>query len=158
MYELAIDVLSAAGFEHYEVSNFAQRGFRCRHNENYWLGGEYYGIGPGAASYLAGERRRNHGSTTTYLRRVLGGESPVVEVERIDDNERARERLVFGLRRMDGVCREQFRAATGFDIEQLVGDQLPRLLDQGLLRWNRSRLQLTRRGLLVSDSLWPDML
>src|SRR6185437_14610604 len=77
MYLAAIDTLGAAGFEHYEVSNFAQPGKRCRHNEVYWAGEEYYAAGPGAARYLDGRREMNHRSTTAWLKRVLADESPV---------------------------------------------------------------------------------
>ncbi|MBW8884077.1 MAG: radical SAM family heme chaperone HemW, partial [Planctomycetia bacterium] len=76
MYEAAIDTLTAAGFEHYEVSNFARPGHRCRHNENYWLGGQYFAAGPGAARFVGGVRQTNHRSTTTYMARVLSGQSP----------------------------------------------------------------------------------
>ncbi len=79
MYETAIDTLTAAGFEHYEVSNFARPGHRCRHNERYWLGEEYFAAGPGAARYVGGVRSTNHRSTTTYIDRVLRGDSPVAE-------------------------------------------------------------------------------
>ena len=71
MYETAIDTLTAAGFEHYEVSNFARPGHRCRHNERYWLGEEYFAAGPGAARFVGGVRSTNHRSTTTYIDRVL---------------------------------------------------------------------------------------
>lgn len=71
MYAAAIDELPAAGFEQYELSNFAQPGFRCRHNEVYWKGLPYYGFGPGAARYVDGRRETNHRSVTTWLKRVL---------------------------------------------------------------------------------------
>src|SRR5262249_57157940 len=83
MYEAAIDTLTTAGFEHYEVSNFAKPGHRCRHNENYWLGGQHFAAGPGASSYIGGRRETNHRSTTTYIARVLAGQSPVAETERL---------------------------------------------------------------------------
>ena len=69
MYESAIDTLTAAGYEHYEVSNFARPGHRCLHNENYWLGGQYFAAGPGAARFIDGRRETNHRSTTTYISR-----------------------------------------------------------------------------------------
>ena len=97
MYEAAIDTLTAAGFEHYEVSNLARPGHRCRHNERYWLGEEYFAAGPGAARYVAGVRSTNHRSTTTYIERVLRGDSPVAEEERLLPDDRARELLVFAL-------------------------------------------------------------
>ena len=111
MYALAIDRLTAAGFEHYEVSNFARPGCRSRHNETYWSGDGYFAAGPGAARYVDGVRETNHRSTTTYLQRVLAGESPVAEREELSPEARARELLVFGLRRIDGVSRREFRGA-----------------------------------------------
>jgi oxygen-independent coproporphyrinogen-3 oxidase len=158
MYELAIDTLTAAGYEHYEVSNFARPGHRCRHNENYWLGGQYYAAGPGAARFQAGRRETNHRSTTTYIHRVLAGRSPVAESEQLGPEDAARERLVFALRRLNGIDLSAFAAATGFRAEQLGGDALMRFIDQGLLELRENRLRLTRRGLLISDALWPELL
>jgi oxygen-independent coproporphyrinogen-3 oxidase len=158
MYELAIDTLTAAGFEHYEVSNFARPGHRCRHNENYWLGGQYYAAGPGAARFIAGRRETNHRSTTTYIQRLLAGQSPVAESEQLNPEDAARERLVFSLRRLEGIDTAPFADATGFSVQQLGGDALARFVDQGLLELTSSRLRLTRAGLLVSDALWPEFL
>ena len=158
MYMLAIDTLSAAGFEHYEVSNFAQPGERSRHNEVYWSGEPYYAAGPGAARYVDGTRETNHRSTTTYLQRVLAGQSPVAESETLEPEDVAREALVFGLRRLEGVDRTGFVARTGFEIETLVGEELQRYVELGLLVDEDNRVRLSREGLLVSDSIWPDFL
>ncbi|MEX2170518.1 MAG: radical SAM family heme chaperone HemW [Pirellulales bacterium] len=158
MYEWTIDELSSAGFEHYEVSNFARPGKRSRHNENYWSGGGYYAAGPGAARYVDGMRETNHRSTTTYLKHVLAGESPVAERERLNPEQRARERLIFGLRRLEGVHRAAFQSATGFEIDQLAGRELRRYVQMGLLQDDGHRVCLTRDGLLVSDAMWPELL
>jgi oxygen-independent coproporphyrinogen-3 oxidase len=158
MYELAIDTLTAVGFEHYEVSNFARPGHRCCHNENYWLGGQYFAAGPGAARFIAGKRETNHRSTTTYISRVLAGQSPVAESEQLGPEDSARERLVFALRRLEGIDTTAFAVATGFAVEQLGGEALPQLIDSGLLALDGSRLKLTRQGLLVSDAIWPRFL
>jgi oxygen-independent coproporphyrinogen-3 oxidase len=158
MYALAIDTLSAAGFEHYEVSNFARPGQRCRHNEAYWAGDGYYAAGPGAAHYVAGRRAMNHRSTTTYLKRVLAGESPVAESETLEPEDRAREMLVFGLRRLEGIRREPFATRTGFRIDDLIGRPLADLVSHGLLRDDGQSVQLTREGLYVSDAIWPRFL
>ena len=111
MYAAAIDRLTAAGFEHYEVSNFARPGRRSRHNQAYWSGDGYFAAGPGAARYVDGVRETNHRSTTTYLHRVLAGESPVAEREQLEPEARARELLVFALRRIEGVSRARIRRA-----------------------------------------------
>lgn len=158
MYCDAIDTLAAAGLEHYEVSNFARPGHRCRHNEAYWSGAGYYAVGPGTARYVDGRREINHRSTTNWLRRVLAGQSPVAESECLPPAERARERLVFGLRRMAGVERASFGRATGYDLDTLVGPKLGELVERGLLADDGSVVRLTRAGLLVSDSIWPRLL
>ncbi len=158
MYLVAIDELTAAGFEHYEVSNFARPSCRCRHNEVYWTGAGYYAAGPGAARFVGGVRETNHRSTTTYIKRLLAGQSPVAESETIGPEPAARERLVFGLRRLEGIDLEQFRNETGFAVEALTGRALDHYVATGLLEVSDGRLRLTREGLLVSDSIWPDFL
>lgn len=158
MYLEAIDRLAAAGLEHYEVSNFARPGRRSRHNEAYWTGREYHAAGPGAARYVDGVRQTNHRSTFTWLRRVEAGQSPVAESERLSPEERARERLVFGLRRLKGVDREDFATATGFGVDDLAGAAIKRFVRDGLLADDGARVRLTRDGLLVSDAIWPELL
>ncbi|HVW38072.1 MAG TPA: radical SAM family heme chaperone HemW [Pirellulales bacterium] len=158
MYAEAIDSLGAAGYKHYEVSNFARPGHRCRHNEIYWAAEEYYAAGPGAARYIAGRREVNHRSTTTWLKRVLAGESPVAESEMLSPEDKAREALVLGLRRMEGVDRREFAARSGFEVEALVGRELARFVELGLLFDQAGRVHLTREGLFVSDAIWPAFL
>ncbi|MEO0532043.1 MAG: coproporphyrinogen-III oxidase family protein, partial [Planctomycetota bacterium] len=158
MYELAIDRLTDAGFEHYEVSNFARPRKRSRHNEAYWTGREWYAAGPGAARYVEGVRETNHRSTTTWLRRIEAGDSPVAEREELSAEALARERLVFGLRRLEGVKCEAFADATGYEVDGLAGPAIERLLRLGMLEDDGHRVRLTRAGLLVSDAIWPELL
>ena len=158
MYALAIDRLAAAGYEQYEVSNFARPGCRSRHNQVYWSGDGYFAYGPGAASYINGVRETNHRSTTTYLKRVLAGASPVAEREELLPEARARELLAFRLRRMEGVSRRQFRARTGFECDELIAAALRKFIDLGLLADDGEQIRLTREGLFVSDAMWPEML
>lgn len=158
MYELAIEMLTAANYEHYEVSNFARPGFRCRHNESYWTGRTYYAAGPGAARHIDGRREVNHRSTTTYLRRVLSGESPVAESENLTREESARERFVFGLRRLAGIDVEGFVQEVGLEIKDLFGQSLERFIAMGFLEHAGNCLRLTRSGLLISDAMWPELL
>jgi oxygen-independent coproporphyrinogen-3 oxidase len=158
MYELAIDRLVDHGLAHYEVSNFGRPGHQSRHNETYWRGRSYFAFGPGAARYVAGRRETNHRSTTAYIQRLLAGKSAVAEAEQLAPEDRARERLVFGLRMLEGVERADFTRDTGYTIDRLVGQSLAELIELGLLAWSGERLHLTRRGLLVSDSIWPRFL
>lgn len=158
MYLTAIDTLTGAGYEHYEVSNFALPGFRSRHNEAYWTGRTYEAFGPGASRFVAGRRETNHRSVVTYLRRVMSGESPVAEAEQLDPEDAARERLVFALRRIEGIDKEEFRAETGFRVNELGGPALERFAAWGLLEDTPRNLRLTRDGLVVSDAIWPEFL
>jgi oxygen-independent coproporphyrinogen III oxidase len=158
MYALAIDRLTSAGYEHYEVSNFARPGRRSRHNQVYWSGDGYFAYGPGASRYIGGVRETNHRSTTTYLKRVLAGKTPVAEREELLPEARARELLVFGLRRIDGISHREFRERTGFEIDALIAEPQRKFIGLGLLVDDGERIRLTREGLFVSDALWPEML
>lgn len=158
MYALAISTLRAAGLEHYEVSNFARPGCRSRHNETYWSGNGYFAYGPGAARYIDGVREMNHRSTTTYLKRIFADEVPVAEREQLSPESRARELLVFGLRRMEGVSRWAFNERTGIALDTLIGKPLRRFVELGLLADDGERIRLTREGLFVSDAIWPELL
>lgn len=154
----AIDELTAAGIVHYEVSNFARPGHACRHNEAYWAGEEYFAAGPGAARYVAGRREVNHRSTSTWIRRLLAGQSPVAEREALAPEDRAREALVFGLRRMRGIRLAEFAVRFGFDALALGGRALARQIERGSLEERDGWLRLTRQGLCISDSIWPHLL
>jgi oxygen-independent coproporphyrinogen-3 oxidase len=158
MYAAAIDSLTAAGFEHYEVSNFARPGKRCEHNEVYWSGGEYFAAGPGAARHTAGVREINFRSVTKWLAAVEAGESPVMEREELSAEDKARELLVFGLRRLAGVNRQWFADRTGFAIDQIVAESLKKFVAGKLLIDDGKTIRLTRDGLFISDSIWPAFL
>jgi oxygen-independent coproporphyrinogen-3 oxidase len=157
-YAQAIDTLTSASFEHYEVSSFARAGMRSRHNEVYWTGNPYFAAGPGACRYLNGVRETNHRSTTAWIKRLLAGQSPVADREQLPREAAARELLVFSLRRLEGVSRSWFAAKTGYCVDQLVGPALARHVQAELLSDDGERVRLTREGLFVSDCLWPDFL
>ena len=158
MYARAIDRLATAGYEHYEVSNFAWPRKRCRHNETYWRGDEYHAAGPGAARYVDGRRETNHRSTTAWLKRVMAGQSPVAESETLDSESRAREALVLALRTIEGVDLEAFATRFGHTLESLAGRTLDRYVSAGWLEHAAGSLRLTRPGLFISDSLWTALL
>ena len=158
MYSLAIDHLTANGFNHYEVSNFARVGSECRHNMVYWRGEPYFAFGAGAARYINGRRETNQRSTSSYLKKVLSGESPIAESEQLSPAAKACEQLIFGLRMMAGVDLDDFQSTTGFDVDELAGPEVGRFINSGLLERVASRLRLTRKGLMLSDSIWPELL
>ena len=158
MFEVAIDRLEAAGFEHYEVSNFARPGGRCRHNEAYWDCRPWEAFGPGAARFDGRTRSTNHRSTTTWINRTLSGEDAAGDIDAMNPEQAARERIVVGLRRRDGISRGAFRVVSGFGLDALIAAPLRRWIEAGLATDDGDRIRLTREGLLVSDGLWADVL
>jgi len=156
MYELAIDELTGAGFVQYEISNFARKGFECKHNLNYWTNGGYVGIGPGATSYLQGTRSTSFADITRYCEMVRNGASTVKESETHNSLERACETAVLNLRRMCGIDLADFRTRTGFNAMQLFAESIRKYQEQGLIEKNGGRIFLTRQALGIADSILCD--
>lgn len=146
--------LRDAGYAHYELSNFALPGRESRHNLLYWSGGEYSGCGPSAHSHVRGTRWGNLADPDAWAAALEAGRDPRDFEETLPPERRARERLVFGLRRIAGVDRAEFRRATGFDYEQLCGAEIDALVAQGLLERTAAGLRLTEAALFVSDTVF----
>jgi oxygen-independent coproporphyrinogen-3 oxidase len=158
MYECAMDRLTAAGLEHYEISSFARPGHRCRHNQVYWANHAYLGFGLGAARYVNGTRTVNTRDLATYLERCRRGDSPALQTETLPPLERAKETLTVQLRRAEGIERGSFLAQTGFELDALAGPTVRRFVDAGLLADDGGSVRLSRRGKCVADSLVTEFL
>lgn len=153
MYEHLLDRMSAAGFEHYEISNFAIPGRQCRHNGVYWSNDAYFGFGTGAAAYVGGTRTLNLRPLVAYLEQVENGQSPVCQSETLEPAARARETAVLMLRRLRGIDRSDFLERTGYSIDDLAAAAIHAMCDLGLLDDDGRRLCLTRAGLLLADGV-----
>lgn len=156
MYEHLLERMESAGFEQYEISNFARAGgvdFRCRHNWTYWSNEPYYGFGTGAAAYLGGVRTLNWKPLPGYLERVERGVSPVAQSERLEAPARARETAVLMLRRACGLDREDFLRRTGFSFDEIGGRAFEEAASLGLSADDGRRVRLTRAGLLLADAI-----
>jgi len=149
-YELADEVLTAAGFGWYEVSNWAREDrFRCRHNEAYWSGGSWWGIGPGAHSHVGGVRWWNVKHPTAYAGRLAAGRSPAAAREVLTSEQRHDEWVLLGVRLVDGLPVEGLHREGRAAVAGLIGEEL--VDGQAALRDNRIRL--TRRGRLLADTV-----
>ncbi len=144
-FYLALDRLQAAGYEHYEISNYARPGHRSRHNDSYWLGADYLGFGPGAFSTVADRRWKNVADTTEYLARLQAGGDPAEPAEELDAAARRIERFGLELRTARGLPRELVRP----EQERL----LRTLEEEGLLQVVGGRICLTRAGKPLVDSV-----
>lgn len=158
MYMLARASLIAAGYEHYEISNFARPGFRSRHNLIYWHNGEYLGLGPGASSHLAGRRWTNHPRLDHYRESVVHGCFPWGHVEDLTEEREMSDTVILGLRLLEGVSLEGFSARFGRTVQQVFGDSVDRLGRSGLIRVAEGCVRLTERGLPVANRVFAEFL
>lgn len=154
MYQLARRLTSQRKMGHYEISNFALPGFQCVHNLAYWEGVGWYAAGPGAARFVDGVREVNHRSTSTYLRRIESGQSPVAESEPISLEQYARERAAFGIRMLAGIDINALSDAVGFDVAAICRDAIDLSIAQGLvLQDHHGHLRLSEQGVLFADTV-----
>jgi oxygen-independent coproporphyrinogen-3 oxidase len=154
MYAHTIDRLAREGLAMYEISNFARPGHESRHNLVYWANDPYFGVGLGAARYVAGVRSVNTRELPAYLRRIEAGEPATGPTETLEPEARARETAVLMLRRtVLGIDRGDFLRRTGFELDALAGDILTRSVAQGLLEDDGNRVRFTREGLFLADSV-----
>jgi oxygen-independent coproporphyrinogen III oxidase len=158
MYERSIAVLTAAGYEHYEVSNFARPGYRSRHNQVYWRNEEYLGIGPGAVSYLNGRRWKRERLPARYNRKVMEGTDLAVESECLDPDGALGETMMLGLRLRDGLPLQRVRARFGLDPLARYASEISRLSARDLLVLEGDTLRLTHRGLLLANDVLSEFL
>jgi oxygen-independent coproporphyrinogen-3 oxidase len=142
MWNLAESFLKKHGFRRYEISNYAKRGFECRHNLEIWYGDKYLGFGPAASSFDGDKRWTNVGD----LQGWLSGTGP--EIDLIPSEKRAREIFVMGLRTSQGWNKKQFHLKTGFD-SKAFDSELTGLKAQKLIRETDEKIYCTRKGLLL---------
>ena len=148
MYELLIDKLTVAGYEHYEISNFARHGFRSRHNSSYWQDTPYIGLGAAAHSYIENRRQWNISDIRQYITAINEGHIPC-ESELLDPDTHYNDRIATALRTSDGL---DLTTLSDRHRRYCLQEAQPFIRD-GLLRLTDNRLVLTHRGLFVSDMI-----
>ena len=168
-YDWTRERLARAGYEHYELSNWARPGHECLHNRVYWRAQLYLGLGAGAHSLFAGQRFANVDAPHTYieaveesyeerqqrgrgiLRQIAGGETP-------DDTTMRADAMILGLRLLEGVSAAEFAGRFGVTPQDAFGEALERHLGLGLLEQEGDRLRLSARGLLLANEVFADLL
>ena len=153
MYELLIDRLTAAGYEHYEISNFAKSGRRSRHNSSYWTGVPYIGLGAAAHSYNISSRRWNIADISRYIAGIENGK-PEYEQELIDEDTRYNDTVTVALRTCEGIDLQTLTAKH----REYCLKNARRYLDNQLMELKEDHLRLTRRGLFVSNMVMSDLI
>jgi oxygen-independent coproporphyrinogen-3 oxidase len=148
MADLAIDHLAASGYEHYEISNYAQPGCRCMHNMNYWDRGDYLAVGAGAHGFVKGFRTRNTSSINEYLERLGNNANPEVEKTEISCENALNEFIFLGLRKTDGI-RLSDAAELGLKLPEAASD----MVREGFAEITATHLRLTRKGLPIANTV-----
>ena len=177
MYRETEQILAQAGYERYEISNYAKKGYACRHNLVYWQGGDYLGLGLGSSSYMDGVRFHN----TTDLNTYVNQGAYVEEREELSVQAKMEEFMFLGLRVMAGVSGTEFEKRFGKTMEDVYGDVLRKHEEEGLLRIERKearkedrkeaaaaepvkgktnieKVMLTTKGVDVSNYVFADFL
>lgn len=157
LFTLLIDRLTAAGYLHYEISNFARPGCFSRHNSSYWLGKSYLGLGPSAHSYNQQERMWNVSSLPIYIAGMEQG-IPNVEREPLPLETRYNDFIITGLRTMWGIDLEEMERRFGKRLVDYCRQEAATYLRRGLLSLKGSVMTLSRAGVFVSDGIMSDLL
>ncbi len=153
MYERLIDKLEAAGYEHYEISNFAKPGFRSRHNSSYWQDVPYIGLGAAAHSYDGKCRSWNVSDIRQYMEATERGER-LFESETLDDDTHYNDRITVALRTREGLDLTTLSPKH----RRYCLKEAQRFIDDGELRIDGNHLSLTRKGLFISDYIMSSLI
>ena len=170
MYEVLVERSAEAGFKQYEVANFARQSnharplpdlsiddpeipaFACRHNVNYWRGGDYHGLGPSATGYVRGTRTRNWSNTQMYCEQLEKGNRAFESREELPVLKRAGETAAFGLRMNAGWPFGEFERVTGHELSQGWMPEMERCIQLGWGEKTADRFRLTPKGLRFADT------
>jgi oxygen-independent coproporphyrinogen-3 oxidase len=147
------EMMSAAGYERYEISNYARPGFQCHHNTIYWQNNTYLGLGAGAVSFFDGFRVRNVSDWQRYASLVSDGKYPFRDGECLSLEASFRETVIMGLRMTGGVSCHRLEQRFGLTPAVYYGNTLKRLIQDKLLEIRQDRLKLTDKGLLLANQV-----
>ncbi|HEU5099530.1 MAG TPA: radical SAM family heme chaperone HemW [Roseiflexaceae bacterium] len=178
MYERAIELLGAAGYQQYEISNWAKSrglgdrgweigkdlpfpnpqlptpGFACHHNLAYWLNADYLACGAGAHGHVYPRRYFDVLGIDDYIGRVRSGRSPIAEITELSEGDLRAETMFMGLRLNAGVSYAHFRDRCGAELDAVYGPALAELTDQGLLERDERGVRLTERGRMLGNQVF----
>lgn len=159
MYHLTREMMAAHGYERYEISNYAKKGYECRHNTGYWTGVEYLGLGLGASSYTYGYRYHNTEDLQEYLSlNLYEGGAAARDIEELTLEDKMEEFMFVGLRMMKGVSGSEFLDRFGQNMWNVYGDALKKLEKQGLIEVEAPVVRLTELGIDVSNVVLSEFL
>ena len=156
-YESIRRGLTSLGYEQYELFSFAKPGFACKHNQNYWQSGTFFGCGPSSYSHVDGERSEQIRDLGRYIHAKKKGETTVISRERLPPEAKAREALIIALRQTPGISLSAFERQHDMSALSLIGSALPIWISQGWIEHHEDTLRLLPEAFLISDSLFREI-
>jgi oxygen-independent coproporphyrinogen-3 oxidase len=158
MYFFVRETFLDAGYNHYEISNFARPGYECRHNLKYWRDEEYLGLGVSAAFHWGGNRYKNPDNLNEYTSSVDAGKWPLASPEPSDPEREMRTAVILGLRLLSGIDLAEFEERFGVHLSDYYGEALGKLLDAELLQLEDGMLRLSPQALFISDEVFSHLI
>ena len=155
---IAEDILEKNGYEKYEISNFAKKGFESKHNNRYWNQKKYIGFGPAASSFYDGMRFTNISDLNEYLDKIENGKSASILEEELDKLGLMREYIILKLRLKYGVNREEFYQKFKEDIDKYFLNEISKLKKLELLKEENENIFLTQKGLDLANMVWEEFI
>ena len=155
MYHYLVERMQAAGYKHYEISNFAKTGFESKHNLAYWKQVEYYGFGAGASSYLDEKRYTNVSDIRKYINQVNEGKDVKILEEVQNFESKLNEYMMLGLRIIDGVNIQEVNEKFKVDVLEIYKERLEKLENMGLIKIDEN-IALTKKGLDLANIVWEE--
>lgn len=158
MYHETKRLLKAAGYERYEISNYAKEGYACRHNVGYWKRREYLGIGLGASSLINGERYHIDNELTNYLEGCRNPQGLRKDIQRLTKKEEIEEFMFLGLRLVEGIKKSEFNNIFHEKIEDIYQNEISKLTDENLIEVDKEKIYLTELGFDLSNQVFTEFL
>lgn len=158
MYHFVKTKLKENGYQHYETSNFAKEGKKSRHNMKYWNLSPYIGVGLGAASNIGLKRFKNFTKFKNYFDSIDNGKLPIMEVEKLDMEEREKEFIIMNLRMMDGFSIPEINDKFGIDFIEKYKDIIKKHYKFGNVKIENDRFMFTEQGIDLSNQFYVDII
>ena len=158
MYHSAVERLNAAGYMHYETSNFAKPGYECRHNLTYWTGGEYLGLGVAAHSFIGDCRFANSEDIDAYIEKASSGQKPIASKTMLGDDDRQEEYLMLRLRLAEGIRFEDYQKRFHTDFLTTFAHAVAQMQAAGLIETNAKGIRPTLKGFDLQNTLIGEFL
>ena len=151
MYNYAIEQLTINNYNHYEISNFAKRGYESKHNLTYWDYEPYLGLGPSAHGFNGLNRYYNIQDINSYNKEISNSNFPIEEIVELSKNDLITERMIMGLRLKKGIDIKEFKNRFGISVFKLYGDTINKLKKENLIKEHNGKINLTKKGLNLGN-------